>query len=87
MVGSRAHRPPSAAVVLVLVAVLLGGCGFPWSEPAAPATAVAAAVTVLAAAVTVLALGACEGVGELAFVLGAHGWDACGGVVVALLGE
>lgn len=80
MVGSRAHRPPSAAVVLVLVAVLLGGCGFPWSEPAAPATAVAAAVTVLA-------LGACEGVGELAFVLGAHGWDACGGVVVALLGE
>ena len=43
MVGSRAHRPPAAAVVLVLVGVLLGGCGLPWSEPAAPATAVAAA--------------------------------------------
>lgn len=42
MVGSRAHRPPAAAVVLVLV-LLLGGCGLPWSEPAAPATAVAAA--------------------------------------------
>ena len=43
MVGSRAHRPPAAAVVLVLVGVLLGGCGLPWSEPAAPATAVAPA--------------------------------------------
>ena len=28
---------------LVLVGVLFGGCGLPWSEPAAPATAVAAA--------------------------------------------
>lgn len=43
MVGSRAHRPPAAAVVLVLVGVLLGGCGLPWPEPAAPATAVAPA--------------------------------------------
>ena len=39
---SWAHRG-RAAVVLVLVGVLLGGCGLPWSEPAAPATAVAPA--------------------------------------------
>lgn len=37
------RRQRRLAVSLVLVAVLLGGCRLPWSEPAAPATAVAAA--------------------------------------------
>ena len=37
------RRQRRLAVSLVLVGVLFGGCGLPWSEPAAPATAVAAA--------------------------------------------
>ena len=37
------RRQRRLAVSLVLVGVLLGGCGLPWSEPAASATAVAAA--------------------------------------------
>ena len=37
------RRQRRLAVSLVLVGVLLGGCGLPWSEPAAPATAVAPA--------------------------------------------
>lgn len=37
------RRQRRLVVSLVLVGVLLGGCGLPWSEPAVPATAVAAA--------------------------------------------